>query len=151
MYRFLNYVQPAVVAFDEAPEKNYFIYILPGVVHRREGGSVSTVWFHEIRPRYDRYVSNSLILRHSPAKVFFIFRVLLFTPESLWKLKLYTIPGRMLLIRRKKSKWKYQNGSPTSVNSQKKLVQKWYIFTVGNPIEIDRRSWILRSSLWETL
>ena len=33
----------------------------------------------------------------------------------------------------------------------KKLPQKSNIFTVGKPIEIDRRSRILRSSLWETL
>ena len=33
----------------------------------------------------------------------------------------------------------------------KKLVQKWCIFTVGKPIEIDCGSRILRSSLWETL
>ena len=45
----------------------------------------------------------------------------------------------MLLIRRKKSKGKYQNDSPTSVISQKKLVQKWDNFTVGKPIEIDRK------------
>ena len=33
----------------------------------------------------------------------------------------------------------------------KKVGQKWYIFTVGNPIEIDSRSKILRSALWEPL
>ena len=33
----------------------------------------------------------------------------------------------------------------------KKVGQKWYIFTVGNPIEIDSRSKILRSALWEAL
>ena len=36
-------------------------------------------------------------------------------------------------------------------NLSKKLVQKWNIFTVGKPIEINRRSRILRSLLWETL
>ena len=34
---------------------------------------------------------------------------------------------------------------------QKKLVQKWHIFTVGKPMEIDWRSRILRSALWEAL
>ena len=43
--------------------------------------------------------------------------------------KLYTIPGRMLLIRRKNSNQKYQNDAVTSSNLEKKLTQKSYIRT----------------------
>ena len=58
----------------------------------------------------------------SNAKI--IFRVLIFGLKSLWKSKLYTFPGRKLLIRWKKSKGKYQNDSLTSLDAQKKLDRK---------------------------
>ena len=44
--------------------------------------------------------------------------------------KLYTIPGRMLLIRRKNSNGKYQNDAITSSNLEKKLAQKAHILTL---------------------
>ena len=75
-------------------------------------------------------MSNSLILCHSRSKIEIILRLLIFAPESLWKWKLNTLPGRMLLIRRKKSKGKYQNGSLTSSDAPKKLVQKSHILTL---------------------
>ena len=77
-----------------------------------------------ISRNWTSFVSNSLVLCHSPAKVFSIFGVLLFTPKCLWKFKLNMFPVRMLLIRRKKSKGKYQNGSLTSANLKKKSWSK---------------------------
>ena len=71
--------------------------------------------------------------------------------EIFYTNKLPTLPGRMLLIRKVSIKNKYQNGSLTSSDAPKKLVQKWYFFTVGKPIEIDCRSRIVRSSLREAL
>ena len=44
--------------------------------------------------------------------------------------KLYTIPGRMLLIRKDSIKKKYQNGSLTSIISPKKLAQKSHILSL---------------------
>ena len=88
------------------------------------------MWFHEIGPRYDCYLSNSLILCHSRGDVEFIFRVLTFTRKSLWKLKLNTLPGRMLLIRKDSIKKKYQNGTLTSSDAPKKLARKPHILTL---------------------
>ena len=66
-------------------------------------------------------------------------RLSILSPKSLWKSKLNTLPGRMLLIWPKNSKSKYQNDSLSSVTSRKKLSQ-WYFndFTKENhqnPIE----------------
>ena len=44
--------------------------------------------------------------------------------------KVNTLPGRMLLIGRKKSKGKYQNGSLTSPDGPKKLARKSHILTL---------------------
>ena len=71
--------------------------------------------------------------------------------EIFYTNELYTFPGRMLLIRKDSIKKKYQNDSPTSMISPKKLIKKWYIFIVGKPIDIDCRTRILRSSLWKGL
>ena len=72
------------------------------------------VWFHEIGPRYDCYLSNSLILCHGRGTSFFSLRLSILRPKSLWKLKGNMFPVRMLLIRRDSIKNKYQNGSLTS-------------------------------------
>ena len=60
---------------------------------------------------------------------FFILRLSILRPKSLWKSKGNMFPGRMLLIREDSIKKKYQNGSLTSVTSQKKLAQKLHILT----------------------
>ena len=50
--------------------------------------------------------------------------------EIFYVSKLYTIPGRMLLIRRKNSNYKYQIDAITSSNLEKKLAQKSHILTL---------------------
>ena len=57
-----------------------------------------------------------LPLNHKP---FFISRLYLLRPKSLWKSKGNMFPGRMLLIRKDSIIKKYQNNSLTSVISQK--------------------------------
>ena len=51
--------------------------------------------------------------------------------EILNTMKVSTIPGPMLLIRRQKSKGKYQNGSLTSAISPKMLTQNLKIASCG--------------------
>ena len=63
-------------------------------------------------------------------KPFFIFKLSILSRKSLWKSKLHTLPGRMLLIWPKNSKSKYQNDSLSSVTSQKKMDPKSHIFTL---------------------
>ena len=65
-------------------------------------------------------------LQHSP----FHFAAIDNDNEIFATKRLYTIPGRMLLIRRKNSNGKYQNDAITSSNLEKKLAQKAYILTL---------------------
>ena len=113
---------------------------------------INSVFSHKIKcdfTKLDTFRANFLDSVSAKSKPFFIFQLSILRPKSLWKLKGNMFPVRMLLIRRKKSKGKYQNNSPTSVISPQKLIQKLYNFTVGKPIEIDCRSGILTSPLWE--
>ena len=65
-------------------------------------------------------------LQHSP----FHFAAIDHDNEIFATKRLYTIPGRMLLIRRKNSNGKYQNDAITSSNLEKKLAQKAHILTL---------------------
>ena len=61
---------------------------------------------------------------------FFILRLSILRPKSLWKLKVNMLAVRMLLIRKDSITKKYQNGSLTSIISQKKLAQKSHILSL---------------------
>ena len=101
---------------------------LPRVLKKNEVPTLSV-----ISPSSEHFLTggaNFLDSVYIKAKSFFIFRLSTLRPKSLWKSKVNMFPGRMLLIRRKKSKGKYQNDSLTSVTSQKKLTQKLHILTL---------------------
>ena len=61
------------------------------------------------------------------------------------------VPGSNAFDPKEKVEGKVSKRLSYFLGRSKKVGQKLYIFTVGKPIEIDSRSKILRSALWEAL
>ena len=81
-------------------------------------------------------------------QIFFFFAAINFLNEKNDVSNLYTIPGRMLLIRSKKSKSKYQIEPRTSSDPEKKLTRKSYIVILYRVSHSDDGgSWICDQSL----
>ena len=84
-------------------------------------------------------------------EIFFYFAAIDIETEISLEIESKYVPGSNASNPKEKFEGKVSKRLSYFRDLSKKFVQKWYIFTVGNPIEIDRRSRILRSSLWETL
>ena len=84
--------------------------------------------------KFNSFRANFLDSVSVNARPFFILRLSILRPKSLWKLKGNMFPVRMLLIRKDSIKNKYQNVSPTSVTSQKSSSKSYTsLLSIGFP------------------
>ena len=95
-------------------------------------------------------MSNSLILCHGRTISFFFAATDIEIQNSL-KIQTLYISGSNAFDPKEKVEGKVSKRLSHFFEPPKKMDQKSHLFTVGTPIEIERRSGIPRSSLWEVL
>ena len=101
--------------------------------------------------KFDYFCANFLGSAYINPKLFFYFSAIDIEPEISLEIESKYVPGSNASNPKEKFEGKVSKRLSYFRDLSKKFIKKWYIFTVGFPIEIDRRSMNLRSSLWETL